>query len=99
MVIRGQTPDGHFERGDASPLSFRAEARSAGVEKSKSRVPRLGAEGGAELSRGTIKRGRVQKERRGGESRETAQEASQKCMKSETFCVYQSEKSKPIKLY
>lgn len=91
MVIssEGMRPLCHFERRREAP----------GVEKSKSRVPRLGAEGGAELSRGAIKRGRVQKERRGGESRETAQETSQKCMKSETFCVYQSEKSKPIKLY
>ena len=85
--------------GGAPSFSFRAEARNAGVEKPGSRVPRLGAEGGAELSRGAIKRVRVQKEYGGGESRETVQEAPQKCMKSETLCVYQSEKLKPVKLY
>ena len=99
LAIRGQTPKGHFERSGAPPLSFRTEARSAGVEKPRLRVPRLGAGGGAELSRGAIKRVRVQKERGGGESQETAQETSQKCMKSETFSVYQSEKLNPIKLY
>ena len=85
--------------GGAPSLSFRSEARNAGVEKPGLRVPRLGAEGGAELSSGAIKRVRAQKEYGGGGSRETAQEAPQKCIKSETFCVYQPEKSKPIKLY
>lgn len=113
MAIRGQTLGGKgtdlWREGDrplkvisteaAPPLSFRAEARSAGVEKPRSRVPRLGAGGGAELSRGAIKRVQVQKEHGGGESRKAAQEAPQKCMKSETFSVYQSEKLKPIKLY
>ena len=99
LAIRGQTPKGHFERSGAPPLSFRAEARSAGVEKPRPRVPRLGAGGGAELSRGAIKGVRVQKEHGGGESRKAAQETPQKCMKSETFSVYQSEKLKPVKLY
>ena len=73
--------------------------QSAGVEKPGLRVPRPGAGGGAGLSREAIKKGRRRKERGVGETQEATQETLKKCTKSETFCVYQSEKSKPIKLY
>lgn len=88
LAIRGQTPKGHFERSGAPPLSFRTEARSAGVEKPRPRVPRLGAGGGAELSRGAIKGGTSAERARGrGKPKGCSRNASKMYEIRDIFCI------------